>query len=350
MPHPQAAAPEDDGGGDPPTSEAATVLAQLDRRLQRLLHERPGLASALPLQGRLAREGLLAARPPEAPALPISKERGWAKARDGVPLLHGEAVHVDVAYAGDLFGRLVNVVSATLDEETEEADGVGASAGPVAARIGTLVDAASQGRLDPYALFREAFVQHRNHLGEMASAAGVDADLLVVVASLAVAPLLRSYAGPLAAEYLIAGAERPSPRWRKGYCPVCGSWPVLGELRGLQLQRYLRCGACGTSWPSRRLACVYCETEDFRRLERLQVEGERRLGLDVCDRCRGYLKVLNAFTPTPAPLLSLEDVASAHLDVAAVERGYRRPASAGYRLEIAAEQGEAFGIATGLPT
>src|SRR5438552_1345771 len=46
--------------------------------------------------------------------------------------------------------------------------------------------------------------------------------------------------------------------WSRGYCPVCGAWPVLAELRGLERTRCLRCGRCGVDWQRPWLACVYC--------------------------------------------------------------------------------------------
>jgi hypothetical protein len=52
------------------------------------------------------------------------------------------------------------------------------------------------------------------------------------------------------------------------------------------------------------------------------------------------LKVGNAFDPPPAELLAIDDVASMHLDLAAVERGYQRPGGSGYRIELAVPEAE----------
>jgi FdhE protein len=246
----------------------------------------------------------------------LSDEQAAAKLRSGIPLLHGERLPLDVVFAGDVFGRLVRLL-------------------PV--RPDALVEAARQGRLDPSQLFAAALAQHHDRVAALASAAGVDPGLVVALAGFAVGPIVRACAEALVTRHPRRfESSSTTSSWRKGYCPVCGAWPVLGELRGLELQRHLRCSACGSSWPSLRLSCVYCGASDFRMLERLQVEDERRRAVDVCNACRGYLKVLNAFESTPAALLPLEDLASAHLDVAAVERGYQRPAGPGFRLELSA--------------
>ena len=300
----------------------------LDRRLGALRTARPDLASAIELQELLIRTTLDGARAPRAEPFPLPRERVVGKVRQGVPLLHEEPAIVDVHYAADLFSRLVNALLERPDADLQE-------------RLGPLIAAATSGGLDPERLFAEAFVQHHSHLAELAIQVGVDHDLLWTLASRAVAPLLRAYA-----EHLLPLVERVddgSPdgaTWDRGYCPVCGAWPLLGELRGIELAAYLRCSACGSGWRARRLFCPYCGNDDFRQLRSLQVEGEPRFRISVCERCKGYLKVGNAFDPPPAELVPLDDLASVQLDVAAIERGYQRPAGTGYVLELAVPDAE----------
>ena len=45
--------------------------------------------------------------------------------------------------------------------------------------------------------------------------------------------------------------------------------------------------------------------------------------------------VTTLVVPPPPELLALDDVASLHLDVAAIERGYHRPVGSGFRIELA---------------
>lgn len=304
------------------------ALLQLDRRLDRLKLARPDLATAADFQALLVREALTAAREPRIDGFPLPRERVLAKVRAGTPLLHEEPAEVDVHYAADLFSRLVNVAAERGSPETAGA------VEPIAA-------AATQGRIPPERLFGEAFVQHGDHVWEIAGYAGVDADLLAVLAAQSVAPLLRGYAARL--QPLLASADDGSPEgaaWQKGYCPICGAWPVLAELRGVEMQRHLRCSACGVGWPTRRLFCPYCENDEYRQLRYLQVEGEQRFKVEVCQRCDGYLKLANAFDPPPAELLVLDDLSSVHLDVAALERGHHRPQTPGFRLELAVPEHE----------
>lgn len=309
-----------------PATDAGALAHVLQQRLERLTQRRPDLAAAVALQGALLRESLGAAREPIVQPFPLPRDRLLAKVRAGTPLLHEEPAYVDVQYAADLFSRLVETAASLAPEAEPE----------VRASLDALAGAATAGRLPAEPLFAEAFVQHSQHLREMALHAGVDGDLLESLAALAVAPLLRAYAAHLAP--LLERADDGSldaATWHKGYCPVCGGWPVLAELRGIELKRYLRCAACATAWPVLRLQCPYCETGDYRQLTSLQAEDDRRFKVEVCGRCHGYLKTANAFDPAPAALLPLEDLSSVHLDVAAIERGYQRPTGAGFLLELA---------------
>ena len=307
-------------------STAPELLVVLERRLAALRKARPDLEEALGLQELLLRTSLSAARPPQSQPFPVPRELLIAQIRQGVPLLHDQPVFVDVHFAADLFSRLADALEARDDTDLRE-------------RFGALI--AGAGRMDPERLFGEAFVQHEDHLAEIASQAAVDPELLETLARQAVRPILGAYAGRLLP--LIERADDGTPDravWTRGYCPICGGWPVLGELRGVELAQWLRCSACGSGWRTQRLACPYCGNEDYRSLGSLTVEGESRFRIAVCERCKGYLKVCNAFDPTSPELVALDDVMSLHLDVAAIERGYHRPNGSGFIIELAIPESE----------
>jgi FdhE protein len=111
--------------------------------------------------------------------------------------------------------------------------------------------------------------------------------------------------------------------WARGYCPMCGSWPLLSEYRGLEQFRFLRCALCGSSWPADRQFCPCCETRDHGKLMELKPEGEpSRLRATTCDNCRTYLCGLSSLTRlSPAELLVAE-VETLPLACAAEQRGY----------------------------
>ena len=303
---------------------AQDLVSLLDRRVAALNKARPELAEVLDLQSQLIRAALTSARPAEAQPFALPREQAAARVREGIPLLHEQPAQLDLHFAADLFSRLVNALQERQDAE-------------LVSRLEALVTAATSGTLDPERLFGEAFVQHHDHIRELALQAGVEPDLLATLAGQAVAPLLRAYAARLLPmlDRLDEGTG-----WQRGYCPICGGWPLIGELRGVELAQYLRCAACGTGWRWPRLACAYCGNDDYQSLGTLTIEGEQRFRISVCHRCGGYLKVCNAFDPPPAELVPLEDATTVHLDVAAIERGYHRPGGSGFVIELAVPEDE----------
>lgn len=308
------------------TSEELLLL--LERRLAALRKSRPELGDVLDFQESLLRESLTSARRAEAQPFPVPREHLAARIRSGVPVLHDQPARVDVHFAADLFSRLVNLLQQRDDGELRSG-------------LDALIEAATSGRLDAERLFGEAFVQHADHLRDMALQHSLDADILATVAAQSVAPLLRAYA-----ERLLPLVERlddgslEGAVWQRGYCPVCGGWPGLAELRGVELSLFLRCAACGSGWRSQRLGCPYCGNDDYRSLQTLTIHDEKRFRLSVCERCKSYLKVGNAFDPPPPELVALDDVASLHLDLVAIERGYHRPGGSGFSIELAVPEDE----------
>jgi FdhE protein len=295
----------------------------LDRRVAALKKAHPDLTEALEVQEQLIRADLTSARRPETHGFATPRDQVERRTRHGVPLLHEQPAHIDIHFAADLFSRLVNVL-----QQREEPD--------LRARLDELIAAATAGSLDPEQMFSEAFVQHHSHLSELAMQTGLDPELLATLATRSAAPLLRAYTEHLLP--LVTASDDPA--WQYGYCPVCGGWPLLGELRGVELAQFLRCAACGSGWRWPRLQCPYCGNDDYHSLGTLAIEGEQRFRISVCERCKGYLKVSNAFDPPPAELLPLDDAASVHLDVAAIERGYRRPDGAGFTIELDVREDE----------
>jgi formate dehydrogenase maturation protein FdhE len=115
-------------------------------------------------------------------------------------------------------------------------------------------------------------------------ALGLNSALAATVLRMVVLPALAQITRPLA-------ELRQGVAWQAGYCPNCGSWPLLGEARGLEQERFLRCGLCAAAWPCDRLFCPFCGQRDHHALGYLHVEGEEdRYRAGTCDECKGYVK------------------------------------------------------------
>jgi FdhE protein len=177
---------------------------------------------------------------------------------------------------------------------------------------------------DILALLEAALCQESTRLTALAEALGANADALAALAHLAVMPLLHACQRRLAAQIPHA--------WPYGYCPLCGAWPTLAEVLGLEHTRTLRCARCGAAWRTSWLLCPYCDETDHQRLSVLRLEQPSTTYLDVCATCKGYLKTHTVLQALPAYAVALEDLATIALDLVALERGYARPEQPRYAL------------------
>ena len=181
--------------------------------------------------------------------------------------------------------------------------------------------------LDLLNLFKASLCQDRDRLGDIAAQLGADPEAFQAVAALLPLPFLHACNR--------RWASSRSPSWTEGYCPVCGAWPAFAEVRGIERSRYFRCGRCGGEWQTRALLCPYCGMTDHNELVSLVPEknGSNSV-IDACKRCLGYAKTFTILQGSPPAKILLDDLATAHLDVAALEQGYKRPEGAGYSLNV----------------
>lgn len=228
------------------------------------------------------------------------------------PLLPDDGLHVAVPGDPLLHGREVRVDAARLEQHLE--------------RLGALVglDRVMQDVLE---VGRAAVRQDGEAIERAAHAAATDPGVLETIVNLAVWPLLQACGRELHA--------RIPPEWTRGYCPVCGAWPVLAELRGLERARCLRCGRCGADWRRPWLACVYCDEQDHERLGSLVIAGrlEGRT-VETCASCHGHLKSHTTLLALAPSELLVADLETVELDLAAWERGFRRPSRPGYAISL----------------
>jgi FdhE protein len=212
----------------------------------------------------------------------------------GAPLVHGTTVHLHAARVRVHQQRL------------SEAIGLG----NVAA-------------VDSVELVRSVITRDDGLQARLAGEAAMAVDTIAVLGQLVALPLLHACARVWAAEV--------PQSWRAGWCPVCGAWASIAEVRGIARDRRLRCGCCASDWSFSVLRCAFCEEGDHRRLGSLVSEGEEQhRRIETCDSCRGYLKVVTTLAALPAHLLALHDVATVPLDLIAQERGYARPERFGW--------------------
>jgi len=111
--------------------------------------------------------------------------------------------------------------------------------------------------------------------------------------------------------------------WSEGYCPICGKDPKIGEIRKEEDgKRYLFCHQCGFKWYFNRIKCPFCGNDEQHSLAYFEVEGDERYRVDVCNKCRRYIKTVELPKSSEEPNLDVEDIATLHLDMIACDEGY----------------------------
>jgi FdhE protein len=276
---------------EPPTVEAAR--AELDR----LAADRPAFRAPV----LWLRELLPDLAPTTHTAdLTVSPGQARAKLAAGVPLLHGERLALDAKRFRRRWSRACDAL------ETLQPDGAAAA----------LASAMNRGKLDPAAILDAVTAGNANYICQWAVELGLHPDLAATLTRYTLFPTFAALDAQLASLHASAG-------WARGICPTCGSRPLLGEFRGLDQSRYLRCGLCAASWEAARQWCPLCGNRDHETLHFLHAEGEEaRCRAALCNACRGYVKMLSTLAALPPLLLLVADAATLHLDLAATERGY----------------------------
>jgi FdhE protein len=275
-------------------------VQEAQAELTRLADERPILAE---LAGQL-NDFLLAlyAEPVQVVGPSLSQEIAAEKMSAGVPLLRGESLDIDWRAVKR---RLLDVVDALAQRRADAARG--------------LVQAIRSGQLDIADLSSAVLAGQPHIVHERADALGLDVPLTASVVALALFPVLVPIRAGL--EPLLSAGD-----WVHGYCPMCGGFAKLGEFRGLEQTRFLRCGLCAAEWQFPRLRCPGCGNPDHHQLGYLHVEGEEgKYRAATCEKCRQYIKMVSTLSRLSPLQLLVTDVATVHLDLLAADHGFSPP-------------------------
>lgn len=170
--------------------------------------------------------------------------------------------------------------------------------------------------VDPPRLFQELLDGNDLYLQTTASRIGADHKALAFILYHSIQPSIELCAVQLAT-HLDTDAVR-----RQSHCPVCDSAPGFAVL-GHEGRRMLSCSFCRHQWRAPRVICAFCENTQSDQLHYFFAEKEKDLRVDVCDRCHQYLKSVDTREASRPVFPPLEQVASLHLDMIAVEKGYQ---------------------------
>lgn len=128
-------------------------------------------------------------------------------------------------------------------------------------------------------------------------------------------PFIRKYAELLQ-------SHLDSKNWLRGYCPICGREPLIAGLEGDLGQKWLLCSLCHTMWLYKRLTCPFCANEDQSSLKYFTVDDEGTHRVDVCDKCKRYIKTVDSRKLHTPRNLFVEALSTLALDLVAEKEGY----------------------------
>jgi FdhE protein len=123
-----------------------------------------------------------------------------------------------------------------------------------------------------------------------------------------------------AAINLLEGIDKLN--WFNGYCPVCGHWPALSQVNLEEGHRTLWCLCCNTKWNFKRIQCAFCLNENHEFLEILNPENEEAYRIQVCKKCKRYLKEIRSVAEVKNFPFDKVYLGTLPLDLIAKQEGY----------------------------
>ena len=276
-------------------------MEKLKKRIQQIKKRRPGYKEILDFYQKVKEEQEKTKASLNVEPILMKKEWKELLKKEGFSLIEKKDFPIDVEASYSLFQSLCEI---------------GKDANPhMAEQVKKIEENLHNKRLDPRGFFREAADQKK--VEQIADELGLDKKILLFLIDHSVKPSIE------------AGVEKilneiNTESWMKGYCPICGSLPLLSLLKEEVGKRFLLCSYCGYPWRIDRLICPFCHNTEQELLHYLSPEGEEAYRVDLCDKCHQYIKTID-LRKTEAPDLFLEDLATLHLDITASQKGYKRP-------------------------
>lgn len=174
-----------------------------------------------------------------------------------------------------------------------------------------------------------AMLDSPDAMRQIAKDCGIGAEILDFVGNFVVAAVLRAMTSSVSADWDEAGA------WREGYCPVCGSYPVIAWfdrashdernafLSGGGGKKHFHCGFCGANWIFRRGTCPSCASDAAGVMEMLSEAGFRGERLDFCSKCKAYCPSVDLRELADIPDMDAMALGMIHFDLLAAQKKLR---------------------------
>lgn len=276
---------------------------RMKERIAAIKKARPNYQGILEFFEKLLLEQLKIKAAVDYRPLGISEDRMRLKTKEGFPILSKGDFSIDPHLADRLF-RLICRIS---KRENEKLKG----------EVGKIERALRRKKIDLEICLVKAVGGEHDYLSRIAADTGIDQGVMNFLLHTTIKPFVEVMASHLRDKV-------DENLWEKGCCPICGSQPLMGELRGEEGKRIWTCSFCGNQWKGRRLMCPFCENTDHRTLRYFYTEKERAYRIDVCEKCKRYIKTVDSRQLSEEIFLPVEDIGTLHLDILAANKGFKR--------------------------
>ncbi len=149
---------------------------------------------------------------------------------------------------------------------------------------------------------------------ELSSKLGINLKLLTFIFNTLIQSFLEELARKTSKEFL--------DNWLDIPCPICGREPFIAKIR--DKKKYLVCPLCGSEYRTSSLLCVNCGNRDPYTLGFLIDKNNSALKIDVCMKCRHYVKVIDEDLLKEEIPGGLEDILTLELDKIAELKGFKK--------------------------
>ncbi len=278
-----------------PTSDQVRKVAETLKKL------RPAYAALLDFHKQIFSAQEESRSQLDIKPIQIPKESLFIKAKEKLPLINMSEFVIDTEEATKLFRKICSIAEGANEVMAMSARGI--------------IKAIETGELDLNTLLSKILVEDDILFEKIAGEFEIDRKVLAFITYNSIKPSLSVCASQLST-YLDKNKS-----WEMGYCPICGSLPVLSTFEN-EGKRFLFCSFCWHKWPVQRIYCPFCNNKDNTTLHYFQIEEEQEYRLDVCDNCEKYIKAVDTREIERIFYPPLEEVATLHLDIKAKEMGF----------------------------
>src|SRR4030042_4263985 len=278
-----------------------TSLENLKTRIEQIKKKRPGYGEILDFYQKVkeAQDNVKASLKVD----PIKPKKEWKEllGKEGFSLIQKEDFPVDTEVSLKLFQNLCQIGKEANPHMTEQ--------------VKKIKKAIDDKRIDLRKLLKKEAKEER--IEQMADELGLDKKVFLFLIQSSTKPSVEAGMEQLR-------GELDPETWLKGYCPMCGSLPSLSLLKEEVGKRYLLCSLCGYQWRIDRIFCPFCNNKNQESLHYLFAQGEATHSIDLCEECHQYIKTIDYRNLQESDPI-LEDLATLHLDILAIQKGYKRP-------------------------